>query len=60
MNQIDFITPKEKFKHLNEKKLEYIIREYNDFMSTTKGKFRAKNKNRHLKVPKHNIRKLNL
>lgn len=57
MNQIDFITPKEKFKHLNEKNLEYIIREYNDFMSTIKGEFRAKNKNRHLKVPRRNIGK---
>ena len=57
MNQIDFITTKEKFKHFNEKQLDSIIREYNEFMTTTKIEFRIIHKNKHLKVPKRNINK---
>lgn len=57
MNQINFSTRKEKFKHLNEKQLDSIIREYNNYITTVRIEFRFKHVNRHLKVPRRNIGK---
>lgn len=57
MNQINYNTSKEKFKHLSNNSIRAIIREYNEFMTTVKVKFRATHKNHRLKVPKRNINK---
>lgn len=57
MNQINFNTTKEKFKHLNEKQLDSMIREYNNYMTAVRVEFRSKYTNRHLKLPKRNIGK---